>query len=212
LLLRLGPFYVALSSLDIFVAQDAAGQRVLYLVVNAGLLVDDDRIVAVADLLYGVLGPSLIVHAASYIVGPVVLYEGRRHLVELFAMDASANHVVIVGGPEVEDGLLAIVLDDGKAIPLFDSVEEAETFLASIGDFCRDWRTQEVTATELIELLEYQSDEVQYVVLSPPPENLEGAMEVNVIYREILTDLLRRQVPANPPKESRGFWRILFGR
>jgi hypothetical protein len=127
-------------------------------------------------------------------------------------MDASANHVVIVGGPEATDGLLAIVLDDGKAIPLFDSVDEAETFLASIGDFCRDWRTQEVTATELIELLEYQSDEVQYVALSPPPENLEGAMEVNVIYREILTDLLRRQVASDSPKESRSFWRRLFGR
>jgi hypothetical protein len=64
----------------------------------------------------------------------------------------------------------------------------------------------------LIELLEYQSDEVQYVALSPPPENLEGAMEVNVIYREIFTDLLRRQAPVIPPKESRGFWRRLFGR
>jgi hypothetical protein len=127
-------------------------------------------------------------------------------------MDASANHVVIVGGPEATDGLLAIVLDDGKAIPLFDSVEEAETFLASTGDFGKDWRTREVTATELIELLEYQSNEVEYVALSPPPENLEGAMEVNVIYREILTDLLSRQVAAVSPKESRGFWRRLFGR
>ncbi len=127
-------------------------------------------------------------------------------------MDASANHVVIVGGPEVEDGLLSIVLNDGKAISLFDSVEEAETFLASTGDFGKDWRAQEVTAIELIELLEYQSDEVEYVALSPPPENLEGAMEVNVIYREILTNLLRRQVAPVSPKESRGFWRRLFGR
>ena len=127
-------------------------------------------------------------------------------------MDASANHVVIVGGPETTDGLLAIVLDDGKAIPLFDSVEEAETFLASTGDFGKGWRTREVTATELIELLEYQSNEVEYVALSPPPENLEGAMEVNVIYREILTDLLSRQVAAVSPKESRGLWRRLFGR
>ena len=127
-------------------------------------------------------------------------------------MDASANHVVIVGGPEATDGLLAIVLDDGKAIPLFDSVEEAETFLASTGDFGKDWRTREVTATELIELLEYQSDEVEYVALSPPPENLEGAMEVNVIYREILTDLLSRQIGPVSPKESQGFWRRLFGR
>ncbi len=52
-------------------------------------------------------------------------------------MDASANQVVIVGGPEVEDELLSIVLDDGKAIPLFDSVEEAETFLPLRGTSAR---------------------------------------------------------------------------
>jgi len=127
-------------------------------------------------------------------------------------MDASANHVVIVGGPEAVDELLSMVLDDGKAIPLFDSVEEAETFLTSTGDLGKDWRAMAVTARKLIELLEYQGDEVEYVALSPPPENLEGGMEVNVIYREILTDLLRRQLEATPPKESRGFWRRLFGR
>ncbi len=124
-----------------------------------------------------------------------------------------ARHVVIVGGPEVEDELLAIVLDDGEeAIPLFDSVEEAEEFLASTGDLARDWRALEVSARGLIELLEYQGEEVEYVALSPPPENLEGGMEVQVIYREILIDLLRRQSSAeeNPP-ESRGFWRRLFG-
>jgi hypothetical protein len=107
---------------------------------------------------------------------------------------------------------LSMVLDDGKAIPLFDSVEEAETFLASTGEFGKDWRAREVRAIELIEILEYQGEEVEYVALSPPPENLEGGMEVNVIYREILTDLLRRQLEATPPKESRGFWRGLFGR
>jgi hypothetical protein len=127
-------------------------------------------------------------------------------------MDASANHVMIVGGPEAVDELLSMVLDDGKAIPLFDSVEEAETFLASTGEFGKDWRAQEVSATELIKLLEYQGERVEYVALSPPPENLEGGVEVNVIYREILTDLLRRQAPAIPPKERRGFWRGLLGR
>ncbi len=65
-------------------------------------------------------------------------------------MDASVNHAVIVGGPEVEDELLSIVLDNGKAIPLFDSAEEAETFLASTGDFGKDWQGREVTGTELI--------------------------------------------------------------
>src|SRR5215211_2902740 len=45
------------------------------------LLIDDVGVVAVADLLYGVLGPFLIVHGASYLVGPVLLYEGRTRLV-----------------------------------------------------------------------------------------------------------------------------------
>ena len=127
-------------------------------------------------------------------------------------MDASATHVVIVGGPEPGiDELLALVLDDDEAIPLFDSVEEAEEFLASTGEFGEDWRAREVSAGELIELLEYQGDEVEYVALSPPPENLEGGMEVQVIYREILIDLLRRQTTPAPPSEGEGFWRRLFG-
>jgi hypothetical protein len=127
-------------------------------------------------------------------------------------MDASASHVVIVGGPETTDELLAIVLDDGEAIPLFDSLEEAETFLASTGDFGKAWRAQEVSARELVELLEYQGDEVEYVALSPPPERLEGGMEVNVIQREILAGLLERQMDTEPPERSQSFWRRLFGR
>ncbi|MDQ4083985.1 MAG: hypothetical protein M3117_06270, partial [Actinomycetota bacterium] len=127
-------------------------------------------------------------------------------------MDASASHVVIVGGPETTDELLAIVLDDGEAIPLFDSLEEAEAFLASTGDFGKDWRAREVSARELVELLEYQGDEVEYVALSPPPERLEGGMEVNVIQREILAGLLERQMDTEPPERSQSFWRRLFGR
>ena len=127
-------------------------------------------------------------------------------------MDASASHVVIIGGPETTDELLAIVLDDGEAIPLFDSLEEAEAFLASTGDFGKDWRAREVSARELVELLEYQGDEVEYVALSPPPERLEGGMEVNVIQREILAGLLERQMDTEPPEQSQSFWRRLFGR
>ena len=128
-------------------------------------------------------------------------------------MDAAANHVVIVGGPETEDELLAIVLDDSEeAVPLFDSVEEAEEFLDSIGEFGEDWRAREVSAQELIALLEYQGEEVEYVALSPPPERMEGGMEVQLLYREILIDLLRRQSATGPRSEERGFWRRLFGR
>jgi hypothetical protein len=63
-----------------------------------------------------------------------------------------------------------------------------------------------------VELLEYQGDEVEYVALSPPPERLEGGMEVNVIQREILAGLLERQMGTEPPEQSQSFWRRLFGR
>jgi hypothetical protein len=128
-------------------------------------------------------------------------------------VDAAANHVVIVGGPEAEDELLAIVLDESEeAVPVFDSVEEAEEFLDSIGEFGEDWRAREVSAQELIALLEYQGEEVEYVALSPPPEKMEGGMDVQLLYREILVDLLRRQTATEPPLEDKGFWRRLFGR
>ncbi|MEW6637440.1 MAG: hypothetical protein AB1425_11595 [Actinomycetota bacterium] len=128
-------------------------------------------------------------------------------------MDPRATHVVIVGGPEVEDELLAIVLDDGEAIPLFGSIEEAEEFLDSTGDFGKEWRAAEVSAETLIELLEYQGEEVEYVAVSPPPENLEGGMEVQVIHREVLIDLLKRQTSREPlPPQRKPLWRRLLGR
>ena len=130
-------------------------------------------------------------------------------------MEAAMGHVVIVGGPEAETELLAIVLDEEEAIPLFDSVEEAEEFLASLGDFAADWHPREVSAQELITLLEYQGDEVEYVALSPPPELLEGGMELNVIPRQALEYLLERQTALEPEaraEEPKGFLRRLFGR
>lgn len=127
-------------------------------------------------------------------------------------MDASAIHVVIVGGPESSDELLAISLDDGDAIPLFDSLEEAQEFLDSIGDFGRDWRPLQVSAPALIELLEYQGEEVEHVALSPPPERLEGGMKVEVLPREAITELLKLQAATEPANEEKSFLRRLFGR
>lgn len=127
-------------------------------------------------------------------------------------MDALGAHVVIVGGPEAEEELLAIVLDDGEAVPLFDSIEEAEEFLNSTGDFGTEWKAREVSAGDLIDLLEYQDEEVSYVALSPPPERLEGGMEVQVLDREVLISLLRSQVDAEPDPERKGFWGRLLGR
>lgn len=136
-------------------------------------------------------------------------------------MDAFATHVVIVGGPEAEDELLALVLDDGQAVPLFDSTEEAREFLDSTGDFGRDWHPQQVSARELADLLEYQDEEVRHVALSPPPERLTGGMEVQVLDREVFVTLLERQIavaeqPSEPEPEQdsgrRKFWRRLFRR
>ncbi len=127
-------------------------------------------------------------------------------------MDALGAHVVIVGGPEAEEELLAIVLDDGEAVPLFDSIEEAEEYLNSTGDFGTEWKAREVSAGDLIDLLEYQDEEVPYVALSPPPERLEGGMEVQVLDREVLISLLRSQVDAEPDPERKGFWGRLLGR
>jgi hypothetical protein len=140
---------------------------------------------------------SLNVPPLSY---PRFYYTGERCLVEFAEMSAFADHVVISGGPDETEELLAIVLAD-----------ETETFLASTGDFGKDWRAKQVSPRELVELLEYQDDEVEYVALSPPPEQLTGGMEVNVIYREVLIDLLRRQMDAEPPEQDRSFWRRLFG-
>jgi hypothetical protein len=108
-------------------------------------------------------------------------------------MDASAVHVLIIGGPEEAEELMAIELDDGEAIPLFESVEEAEEFLRSIGDYGEHWRAEEVSPHHLVEILEYQGEEVVHVALSPPPERMTGGMEVQIIDREMLAQLLRNQ-------------------
>ena len=124
-----------------------------------------------------------------------------------------ANHVVIVGGPEEETELLAVALDDGEAIPLFDSLEEAKEFLDSTGEFGEVWTALEVSTGELMQLLEYQDEEVEYVALSPPPERLEGGMEVQVVPLGAMVSLLERQTEVTgEATEHKGFWRRLFRR
>lgn len=129
-------------------------------------------------------------------------------------MSKSISHVVILGGPEVEPELLAIVLDDGEAVPLFDSTGEAEEFLDATGDFGRDWHAVEVSAGDLITLLSHQTDEVRHIAISPPPEDWSGGMEVQVLDIETFTALLERQTETSEPggKPKRGFLRRLFGR
>src|SRR5919205_544534 len=124
---------------------------------------------------------------------PVLLGRGstiRRTAVSsrVVLVDALAHHVVIVGGPETTDELLAIVLDDGEAIPLFDSVEEAETFLASIGDYGRDWRGREGAGPEVLEI----------------PEDHGGAVENTLDPREVqqVVGLYHEVSVAHQPDEA----------
>ncbi len=129
-------------------------------------------------------------------------------------MSESISHVAILGGPEPEPELLAIVLDDGEAVPLFDSIGEAEEFLDATGDFGRDWHAIEVSAEELIVLLSHQTDEVRHIAISPPPEDWSGGMEIQVLDIETFTALLERQSEISEPDEmpKRGLLRRLFGR
>jgi hypothetical protein len=125
------------------------------------------------------------------------------------------SHVVILGGPEAEPELLAIVLDDGEAIPLFDSKEEADEFLEATGDFGREWFAIEVSASELATLLSHQTGGVRHIAISPPPEDWGGGMEIQVLDIETFAALLERQseIAGEPEEKSRrGFWRRLFGR
>jgi hypothetical protein len=64
-----GALYVFLCGFGVVVAKDAAGQRVLYLVVTACIPVDDHRIVTVSDLFYGVIRRALLfAQLASWVV------------------------------------------------------------------------------------------------------------------------------------------------
>lgn len=133
-------------------------------------------------------------------------------------MDAASSHVVILGGPEAEPELLAMVLDDGQAVPLFDSSEEAGEFLDSLTGLSGEWTPVEVSVPDLVTLLEHQDEGVRYVALSPPPEDMAGGMEVQVLEREVLTDLLRRQTmhseaaPEDAPREEKkSFLRRILG-
>ena len=85
--------------------------------------------------------------------------------------------------------------------------------LASTGEFGKDWRAREVRATALIKLLEYQGEEVEYVALSTPPQNLEGGIEVNVIYREPARCYSAKGEPrflATPVRALDGLWGQVF--
>ena len=79
----------------------------------------------------------------------------------------------------VPDALpLTVLVDDRGAVPLFDSEDKAEGFLAST-DFDAEFEAVEVSGAGLARALESVEREVGYVAINPPPAD-EGPMKVRM--------------------------------
>jgi hypothetical protein len=85
---------------------------------------------------------------------------------------------------------LTILVDDSGAVPLFDSDEKAEGFLAST-DFSTEFEAVEVSGAGLARALESVEREVNYVAINPPPAG-EGPMRVRMGGLRELIDALRQ--------------------
>ena len=68
---------------------------------------------------------------------------------------------------------LMVSVDERPALPLFDSADKAESFLAS-ADFGPGWRPVEVSGAGLLTVLETCRGKVEYVALDPPPARTGG--------------------------------------
>jgi len=85
---------------------------------------------------------------------------------------------------------LTILVDDRGAVPLFDSEDKAEGFLAST-DFGAEFEAVEVSAAGLARALESVEREVSYVAINPPPAG-EGPMRVRMGGLKELIEALRQ--------------------
>src|SRR4029453_8069408 len=92
---------------------------------------------------------------------------------------------VVPGAPP-----LTILVDDRGAVPLFDSEDKAESFLAST-DFGADFEAVEVSGAGRARALETVEDEVGYVAINPPPAG-GGPMRVRMGGLTELIDALRQ--------------------
>ena len=84
---------------------------------------------------------------------------------------------------------LAISVDARPALPLFDSAERAEAFLAST-DFGPGYKPVEVSGAGLLAVLEGCRERVEYVALNPPPATA-GGMRVEMGKLEELLEALQ---------------------
>jgi hypothetical protein len=73
---------------------------------------------------------------------------------------------------------LTILVDDRGAVPLFDSEDKAQAFLAST-DFGAEFEAVVVSGAGLTRALESVEAEVGYVAIDPPPA-CEGPMRVRM--------------------------------
>jgi hypothetical protein len=92
---------------------------------------------------------------------------------------------VVPGAPP-----LIILVDDRGAVPLFDSEDKAEAFLAST-NFGSGFEAVEVSGAGLARALESVKDEAGYVAINPPPAG-EGPMKVRMGGLRELVDALRQ--------------------
>src|SRR5215210_6155403 len=83
---------------------------------------------------------------------------------------------------------LTILVDDRGAVPLFDSEEKAEAFVAST-DFGAGLEPVEVSGAGLIRALETVGGEIDFVAINPPPAG-EGPMKVRMGSLEEFVDAL----------------------
>ncbi len=84
---------------------------------------------------------------------------------------------------------LAILVGDRGAVPLFDSVSKAESFLAST-NLGPTLEPVVVSSAGLIRALESVRGGVEYVALNPPPAK-EGGMKVRMGSLQELVDALQ---------------------
>jgi hypothetical protein len=85
---------------------------------------------------------------------------------------------------------LTILVDDRRAVPLFDSEVKAKAFLTST-DFGTGFEAVEVSGAGLVRALESVGGAVDYVAINPPPAD-EGPMRVSMGGLRELIDALRQ--------------------
>lgn len=68
---------------------------------------------------------------------------------------------------------LAVAISERAAIPLFDSPDKADLFLASV-KLEEEFSPVEISTSGLVSTLEAVRDEIEYVAINPPPAGEDG--------------------------------------